>query len=169
MKKRIANILALPQAGEELQIAGWVRTRRDASGFSFVEVNDGSCLANIQVIADQTLANYGDEVKRLSAGCSVLINGILQDSPAKGQAVELRAIEVQVLGWADSESYPLQKKHHSFEFLRNISQLRPRTNALGAVARVRSRLSYGVHTFFQERGFIQVHTPIITTSDCEGA
>jgi asparaginyl-tRNA synthetase len=169
MKKRIANILALPQAGEELQIAGWVRTRRDASGFSFIEVNDGSCLANIQVIADQTLANYGDEVKKLSTGCSVLITGILQESPAKGQTVELRATEVQVLGWADPESYPLQKKHHSFEYLRNISHLRPRTNALGAVARVRSRLSYGVHTFFQERGFIQVHTPIITTSDCEGA
>ncbi|MBU4395413.1 MAG: asparagine--tRNA ligase, partial [Proteobacteria bacterium] len=169
MKKRIANILALPQAGEQLQIAGWVRTRRDASGFSFIEVNDGSCLANIQVIADQTLVNYGDEVKKLSAGCSVLVTGILQESPAKGQAVELRATEVKVLGWADPESYPLQKKHHSFEFLRNISHLRPRTNALGAVARVRSRLSYGVHTFFQERGFVQVHTPIITTSDCEGA
>ena len=169
MRKRIAHILAAPQAGEQLQIAGWVRTRRDAGGFSFVEVNDGSCLANLQVIADQSLANYGDEVKRLSAGCSVLVSGILQESPAKGQAVELLASEVQVQGWADPESYPLQKKHHSFEFLRNISHLRPRTNALGAVARVRSRLSYGVHTFFQERGFIQVHTPIITTSDCEGA
>ncbi|MBW6520542.1 MAG: asparagine--tRNA ligase [Desulfoarculaceae bacterium] len=169
MRKRIATILAAPLAGEQLQIAGWVRTRRDASGFSFIEVNDGSSLANIQVIADQTLANYGEEVKRLSAGCSVLVHGTLQESPAKGQAVELLATEVQVLGWADPESYPLQKKHHSFEFLRNISHLRPRTNALGAVARVRSRLSYGVHTFFQERGFIQVHTPIITTSDCEGA
>jgi asparaginyl-tRNA synthetase len=169
MRKRIANILAAAQTGKQLQIAGWVRTRRDAGGFSFVEVNDGSCLANIQVIADQTLANYGDEVKRLSAGCSVLVTGVLQESPAKGQAVELLATEVQVQGWADPESYPLQKKHHSFEFLRNISHLRPRTNALGAVARVRSRLSYGVHTFFQERGFVQVHTPIITTSDCEGA
>ncbi len=169
MRKRITNILAAPRVGESLQIAGWVRTKRDAGGFSFIEVNDGSCLANIQVIADQTLANYGDEVKKLSAGCSVLVTGILQESPAKGQAVELLATEVQVLGWADPESYPLQKKHHSFEFLRNISHLRPRTNALGAVARVRSRLSYGVHTFFQERGFIQVHTPIITTSDCEGA
>ena len=169
MKKRIVNILAAPLIGEQLQVAGWVRTRRDASGFSFVEVGDGSSLANIQVIADQTLANYGDEVKKLSVGCSVLVTGILQESPAKGQAVELRATEVQVLGWADPESYPLQKKQQSFEFLRNITHLRPRTNALGAVARVRSRLSYGVHTFFQERGFIQVHTPIITTSDCEGA
>ena len=169
MKKRIVDILAAPEIGEELQVAGWVRTRRDASGFSFIEVGDGSSLANIQVIADQILANYGDEVKKLSAGCSVLVTGILQESPAKGQTVELLATGVQVLGWADPESYPLQKKHHSFEFLRNITHLRPRTNALGAVARVRSRLSYGVHTFFQERGFIQVHTPIITTSDCEGA
>jgi len=169
MKKRIVDILAAPEIGEELQVAGWVRTRRDARGFSFIEVGDGSTLANIQVIADQTLANYGDEVKKLSVGCSVLITGILQESPAKGQTVELQATGVKVLGWADAESYPLQKKHHSFEFLRNITHLRPRTNALGAVARVRSRLSYGVHTFFQERGFIQVHTPIITTSDCEGA
>ena len=169
MRKRIDKILADPQLGESLQVAGWVRTRRDASGFSFLEVGDGSCLANIQVIADQSLANYGDEIKRLSTGCSVMVTGVLQESPAKGQAVELRATSVQVLGWADPESYPLQKKHHSFEFLRNITHLRPRTNALGAVARVRSRLSYGVHTFFQERGFIQVHTPIITTSDCEGA
>jgi asparaginyl-tRNA synthetase len=169
MKKRIANILAASLLGEQLQIAGWVKTRRDAGAFSFIEVGDGSCLANIQVIAEQTLANYGDEVKRLTTGCSVLVTGVLQESPAKGQTVELRATEVRVLGWADPESYPLQKKHHSFEFLRNISHLRPRTNALGAVARVRSRLSYGVHTFFQERGFIQVHTPIITTSDCEGA
>ncbi len=169
LRKRIAQILAAPQVGEELQIAGWIRTRRDASGFSFLEVNDGSCLANLQVIANQGLGNYGEEIKKLSAGCSVIISGSLQESPAKGQAVELLATGVQVLGWADPESYPLQKKNHSFEFLRTISQLRPRTNALGAVARVRSRLSYGVHTFFQERGFVQVHTPIITTSDCEGA
>jgi len=169
MKKRVAEILSVPQAGEQLQIAGWVRTRRDAGGFSFLEVGDGSSLANLQVIAEQTLANYRDEVKKLSTGCSVLVSGILQESPAKGQSVELRAEAIEVLGWADPESYPLQKKHHSFEFLREICHLRPRTNALGAVARVRSRLSYGVHTFFQERGFIQVHTPIITTSDCEGA
>ncbi|MBV5307729.1 MAG: asparagine--tRNA ligase [Desulfobulbaceae bacterium] len=169
MRKRIAEILAAPEVGEQLQIAGWVRTRRDAAGFSFLEVGDGSSLANLQVIAEQTLANYRDEVKKLSTGCTVLVTGVLQESPAKGQSVELRADAIEVLGWADPESYPLQKKHHSFEFLREICHLRPRTNALGAVARVRSRLSYGVHTFFQERGFIQVHTPIITTSDCEGA
>jgi asparaginyl-tRNA synthetase len=169
MRKRIANILAAPEIGAQLQVGGWVKTRRDASGFSFIEMGDGSCLANIQVIAEQSLVNYDQEIKRLSTGCSVLVTGMLQKSPAKGQAVELRATAVQVLGWADPEYYPLQKKQHSFEFLRNITHLRPRTNALGAVARVRSRLAYGVHTFFQERGFIQVHTPIITTSDCEGA
>ncbi len=168
-KKRIAQILAAPDIGMTMQVGGWVKTRRDASGFSFIEVGDGSCLANIQVIAEQTLANYGEEIKKLNAGCSVLVTGVLQESPAKGQAVELRASSVHVLGWADPESYPLQKKQHSFEFLRNITHLRPRTNALGAVARVRSRLSYGIHRFFQDRGFIQVHTPIITTSDCEGA
>jgi asparaginyl-tRNA synthetase len=169
MNKRVAEVLAAPQIGEKLEIGGWVRTRRDAGGFSFLELGDGSCLANLQVIAEQTLANYRDEVKKLSTGCSVLVRGILQESPARGQSVELRAEAIEVLGWADPESYPLQKKHHSFEFLREICHLRPRTNALGAVARVRSRLSYGVHSFFQERGFIQVHTPIITTSDCEGA
>jgi asparaginyl-tRNA synthetase len=169
IRKRIVQILSAPELGITLQVGGWVKTRRDASGFSFLEVGDGSCLANLQVIADHALVNYETEVKKLSAGCSVLVTGIVQESPAKGQAVELRAAAVQVLGWADPEHYPLQKKQHSFEFLRNICHLRPRTNALGAVARVRSRLAYGIHAFFQERGFIQVHTPIITTSDCEGA
>lgn len=169
MKKRVVDVLVAPQVGERLQVAGWVRTRRDAGGFSFLEVGDGSCLATIQVIAEQGLANYRDQVKRLSVGCSVLVTGTLQESPARGQAVELLASVIEVLGWAPPESYPLQKKHHSFEFLRTLCHLRPRTNALGAVARVRSRLSYGVHSFFQEHGFVQVHTPIITTSDCEGA
>lgn len=167
--QRIVDILKAAPIGSELQIGGWVKTRRDAAGFSFLEIGDGSCLANLQVIVDDALANYAAEVKKLTTGCSVLVTGILQESPAKGQAVELRASLVQVLGWADPEHYPLQKKQHSFEFLRNICHLRPRTNALGAVARVRSRLSLGIHSFFQERGFIQVHTPVITTSDCEGA
>ena len=166
---KIRQLLARPPLGETVRVAGWIRTRRDAGGFSFVEVNDGSCLGNLQVIADKGLGNYEAEIKRLTTGCSVEVEGIVQESPAKGQAFELLATRVTVVGWADPETYPLQKKRHSFEFLREMAHLRPRTNALGAVARVRSRLAYAVHTFFQERGFIQVHTPIITTSDCEGA
>jgi asparaginyl-tRNA synthetase len=169
MKTRIKNILREKQIGQTLTVTGWVRTRRDTGGFSFIEVGDGSCLANLQVIADGRLANYESEVKHLSTGTSVIVLGELKESPAKGQDVELHAAKIEVVGKADPETYPLQKKRHSFEFLREISHLRPRTNALGAVGRIRSRLSYGVHQFFQERGFIQVHTPIITTSDCEGA
>lgn len=169
MIRRIDTVLKDKEVGSALTIQGWVRTRRDTGAFSFVEVNDGSCLANLQVIAENTLENYSEEVKKLTAGCAVIVSGTLAESPAKGQEVELHAAAVEVVGWADSEEYPLQKKRHSFEFLREISHLRPRTNALGAVARVRSRLSFGVHQFFQQRGFYQVHTPIITTSDCEGA
>lgn len=169
MDKRIKEILADQPVGTQLTVAGWVRTRRDTGSFSFLEINDGSCLGNIQVIADNTLPNYREEIEKLTVGCSVVIKGDLQESPAKGQDVELHAGSVEVIGWADPESYPLQKKRHSFEFLRDICHLRPRTNALGGVARVRSRLSYSIHCFFQEKGFQQVHTPIITTSDCEGA
>ena len=166
---RIQAILKEEAAGQGIRVQGWVRTRRDTGTFSFLEVNDGSCLANLQVIADQTLSNYDQEVRKLGAGCSVSIKGRLQHSPAKGQQVEVVAEEIMVLGWADPETYPLQKKRHSLEFLRSVSHLRPRTNALGAVTRVRSHLSFAVHRFFQERGFVQVHTPVITTSDCEGA
>ncbi|MDK9709405.1 MAG: asparagine--tRNA ligase [Desulforhopalus sp.] len=169
MKTRIKNILRDKPVGEVVTISGWVRTRRDTGSFSFIEINDGSCLANLQIIADDQLDNYESAVKLLTTGASVTIEGQLQSSPAKGQEVEVHAATITVVGQADPESYPLQKKRHSFEFLREISHLRPRTNALGAVGRVRSRLSFAVHQFFQERGFIQVHTPIITTSDCEGA
>ncbi len=169
MRTLIKELLLEKRLGSPIEVAGWIRTRRDTGGFSFLEVNDGSSLANIQVIADGTLANYETEIKRLSAGCSVRIEGTLRESPAKGQEVEIQADRVLVVGWADPEHYPLQKKRHSFEFLREICHLRPRTNALGAVARVRSRMSYAVHAFFQQRGFFQIHTPVITTSDCEGA
>lgn len=169
MIKRVNAVLKEKEVGSALMVQGWVRTRRDTGSFSFLEINDGSCLANLQVIAESSLDNYIEEVKKLSAGCAVIITGTLSESPAKGQDVELHAEKVEVVGWADSEEYPLQKKRHSFEFLREISHLRPRTNALGAVARVRSRLSFAIHQFFQQRGFYQVHTPIITTSDCEGA
>ncbi len=169
MHRRIAHILRIEEIGMEVTVKGWIRTRRDTGSFSFLEVNDGSCLANLQIIADETLVNYNEEITQLSAGCSVVVSGILQKSPAKGQDVELLAQTVAVQGWADPATYPLQKKRHSLEFLRGISHLRPRTNALGAVTRVRARLTVAVNSFFQKQDFIQVHTPIITTSDCEGA
>jgi asparaginyl-tRNA synthetase len=166
---RIFDILRQQPVGETVTICGWLRTRRDSGGLSFLEINDGSCLANVQVIAEDQLDNYESEVKKLSTGCSLRVQGDLVSSPAKGQAVEVRAASIEVIGWADPETYPLQKKRHSFEFLRSIAHLRPRTNALGAVARVRSALSFAIHRFFHQQGFLQVHTPVITTSDCEGA
>ncbi len=132
---------------------GWVRTKRESKGgFSFIELNDGSCMSSLQVIAGENLPNYRDDVAKLQTGCSVRVKGTLVSSPAKGQRVELRAEEIEVLGWADPEQYPLQKKRHSFEFLRTIAHLRPRTNTFGAVARVRNALSFAIHSFFQERG-----------------
>ena len=168
--QRIVNILKEQPIDKTIEIHGWIRTRRDVGGeLSFLEVNDGSCLAGLQVVADGRLANYHTEIRKLTTGCSVRVNGLLVASPAKGQAVELQADEVQVYGWASPDSYPLQKKRHSFEFLRTIAHLRPRTNSLAAVARIRSQLSLAVHDFFREQGFYYIHTPIITTSDCEGA
>lgn len=169
MKTRIKHILANQPVGEKIFVAGWVRTKRDVGNFSFVEVNDGSCLSNLQVIAEESLENYNTDIKNVNTGASVIVEGELRESPAKGQAVELHAEVVEIVGTADASTYPLQKKRHSFEFLREMSHLRPRTNALGAVGRVRSRLCYAVHNFFQSRDFVQVHTPVITTSDCEGA
>lgn len=169
-RTRIAEILSSKETGSHVTVMGWVRTRRDSKGgFSFIEVNDGSCLSSLQVIADQKLPNYKDEILKLQTGCSVKIAGSLVASPGKDQKIELQADEVEVLGWADPAVYPLQKKRHSFEFLRTIAHLRPRTNTFGAVARVRNTMSRAIHEFFQERGFIYLHTPIITGSDCEGA
>ena len=160
-----------PEAiGREVRLQGWVRTRRDSKGgFSFVEVNDGSSQGNIQVVVDGAVENYVSEVTKLTAGSSVTIEGVIQASPAKGQPTEVKAQRVIVHGFADSETYPLQKKHHSYEFLRTIAHLRPRTNTFGAVTRVRNRVSQSIHQFFQEQGFYYIHTPIITASDCEGA
>ena len=166
----IVEVLASKDMGAQITVMGWVRTRRDAKGgFSFIEVNDGSCLSSLQVIADEKLPNYKDDILRPQTGCSICASGILAASPGKGQQVEIQAEEIKVLGWADPAIYPLQKKRHSFEFLRTIAHLRPRTNTFGAVARVRNAMSFAIHTFFQERGFIYIHTPIITGSDCEGA
>jgi asparaginyl-tRNA synthetase len=169
-RTRIAEILSSGEIGARFTIMGWVRTKRDSKGgFSFIEVNDGSCMSSLQMIADERLPNYKDEILSLNTGCSIKVTGLLAASPGKGQRVELQADEVDVVGWADPAVYPLQKKRHSFEFLRTIAHLRPRTNTFGAVARVRNAMSYAIHTFFQERGFIYIHTPIITGSDCEGA
>ena len=146
---------------------GWVRTRRDAKTFSFLELNDGSSLKSLQVIAPDSLANYAD-VQRLMTGASIEVRGKLIASQGKGQSWEVAAEEITILGASD-ETYPLQKKGHTPEFLREIAHLRPRSNLFGSVFRVRSRLAFAIHQFFQERGFVYVHTPIITGSDCEGA
>ena len=148
-------------------VSGWVRTRRDSKGFSFIEVNDGSCLKNIQIIAPSSLPNY-DEIQRLTTGSAVSISGSLVPSQGKGQSWEITAAKILVIGQAP-ETFPLQKKRHSDEYLRTIAHLRPRTNKYGAVFRIRSELSYAIHTFFRDRGFRYIHSPIITGSDCEGA
>jgi asparaginyl-tRNA synthetase len=169
---RVVDALAgKSEVGSEVEVCGWVRTRRDSkAGISFVHVHDGSCFAPIQVVAGQDLANYTSEVQKLSAGCSVRARGKLVASQGKGQSVEIQATEIEVVGWVDDpESYPIQPKSHSLEYLREVAHLRPRTNTLGAVARVRHCLAQAIHRFFDERGFFWIHTPIITASDCEGA
>jgi asparaginyl-tRNA synthetase len=169
-KMSVAQARQAESAGRAVCLQGWVRTRRDSKGgFSFLELNDGSCQANIQIIADAQLANYESEVKRLGAGCSLSVEGELRASPAKAQATEVQASSIRVHGWADPETYPLQKKRHSFEFLRTLAHLRPRTNTFGGIARVRNCICRSIHAFFQEQGFLYVHAPIITASDCEGA
>ena len=158
-------------AGGEVTVRGWVRTRRDSkAGLSFVNVSDGSCFAPIQVVAPATLANYEDEVRRLSAGCSVIATGTLVPSQGQGQGFEIQASAIEVVGWVeDPETYPIQPKAHSLEFLREVAHLRPRTNLFGAVTRIRHCLAQAVHRFFHEQGFYWISTPIITTSDAEGA
>lgn len=153
----------------EVTVKGWVRTVRNQKTFTFVELNDGSTLSNFQVVVDATLPGYDRIIEKLSTGVSVGITGVLQKSPGEKQDLELHAKEVQIIGASDPESYPLQKKRHTFEFLRSIAHLRPRTNTIGAVTRVRNALAFATHLFFQERGFLYIQTPIITASDCEGA
>src|SRR5436190_2249381 len=152
---------------DSTQVQGWVRTRRDSKDFSFIELNDGSTLRNLQVIAKSMLPNYS-AVQRLATGASISVTGALVPSQGKGQKWELVADKIDIVGTAD-DSYPLQKKGHTAEFLREIAHLRPRSNLFSSVFRVRSRLAFAVHQFFQEQGFLYVHTPIITGSDCEGA
>ncbi len=167
--RRIADILKNGQPDESVTIQGWVRTKRELKGFSFVEVNDGSSLAGLQVVLDENVSNYESILKQLGTGASVEITGVLVESPGKGQKIELKANSAIVYGEADPETYPLQKKRHSFEFLRTISHLRSRTNTLGAVFRVRNACATAIHQFFQDKGFLWIHSPIITASDCEGA
>ncbi|MFM7427414.1 MAG: asparagine--tRNA ligase [Elainella sp.] len=169
MTSRIVDLLRTGQPDQSVTVQGWVRTKREQKEFCFVEVNDGSSMAGLQAVLNQDLPDYGEIVKKLNTGASVEISGVLVESPAKGQRIELRAEQVAVYGEADPETYPLQKKRHSFEFLRDIAHLRARTNTLGAVFRVRNACAAAVHQFFQERGFLWVHTPIISANDCEGA
>ena len=169
LPKRIAALLQDGQPGELLTVKGWIRTARKQPKFAFVELNDGSCMKNLQVVIDANVDEYDSFVKSLSTGAAVAVGGELKESPGKGQRVELHAASVEIIGEADPEEYQLSKKRHSFEFLRTIAHLRPRTNTFGAVARVRNVVCQAIHNFFQSRGFVYVHTPIITTSDCEGA
>jgi asparaginyl-tRNA synthetase len=169
VNRRIVEILRSGQPDEQIAIKGWVRTRRESKGFAFLEVNDGSSLANLQVVLNADMPNYAEVIKQLNTGASLEVAGILVASPGKGQRIELQASNVTVYGDADPKTYPLQKKGHSFEFLREIGHLRSRTNSFGAVFRVRNACSQAIHQFFQERGFLWIHTPIISASDCEGA
>ena len=167
MRTLIKRVLMRDEPCDEIHIAGWVRTRRDSKAFSFLEINDGTCLANLQVVADAGIPG-SDDLAAMNTGASVEVVGKLVPSPAAGQKWELQATSIRLVGGVP-EDYPLQKKGHSAEFLRSIAHLRPRTNLHGAVFRTRSRMAFAIHRFFQERDFVHVHTPIITASDCEGA
>ena len=169
LNRRIAEILRSGKPEETLVVQGWVRTKRELKGFAFLEVNDGSSLGNLQIVINQDLPDYQLILKQINTGASIEVSGVLVASQGKGQRIELKADTVKVYGDADPDIYPLQKKRHSFEFLRTIAHLRPRTNSFGAVFRVRNACATAIHQFFQERGFLWVHTPIITASDCEGA
>ena len=166
-RAKIKQLLSSDQPLDDVLVKGWVRTKRSSKDFSFIEVNDGSCLKNVQVIVDRSVDNYED-VEALTTGSAVAVSGSLVESPGKGQKWEIRAVRVSIIGMAPDD-YPLQKKRHSDEFLRRIAHLRPRTNKYGAVFRIRSQVSHAIHLFFQDRGFQYVHTPILTGSDCEGA
>jgi len=174
MRTKIKQILhaedkGLSLLGQEITVKGWVRTVRSQKTFTFIELNDGSTLSNLQVVLESDVPEYEQLISQLSTGASIAVQGLVVESPGKNQKVEIKAKTLEVIGLCDAETYPLQKKRHSFEFLREIAHLRPRTNTQGAVTRVRSALAYATHKFFQERGFLYVHTPIITAADCEGA
>ncbi len=158
-------------SGTNIKVQGWVRTRRDSkAGFSFISVHDGSCFDPIQVVAPAELDNYSDEIQKLTSGCSVVCCGELVESQGRGQKFEIQASDIKVLGWIeDPDTYPIQPKRHSFEFLRDVAHLRPRTNTFGAITRVRHVAAQAIHRYFHEHGFYWINTPIITASDAEGA
>ncbi|MFW5839603.1 MAG: asparagine--tRNA ligase [Planctomycetota bacterium] len=167
-RQLIKNVLQMAPPAE-VTVGGWIRTVRSSKGgFSFVQINDSSCLATIQIVADEKLDNY-EQITHLTAGASVLVTGQPVASQGKGQSVEIQAGQFRILGLSDAETYPMQQKRHSFEFLRAQAHLRVRSNTFGAVARVRNTICAAIHEFFQQREFIYVHTPVITASDCEGA
>ena len=169
-RTRVVDVLKSGQPGTAVDVRGWIRTKRESKqDFAFLELNDGSCMANLQIVMDAKIDDYTNLVKQLHTGASVQVVGEIKESLGKGQRVEVHAQSVTLLGTADPATYPLQKKGHSFEFLREKAHLRPRTNTFGAIARVRNALCAAIHEFFQQRGFLYVQTPIITTSDCEGA
>ena len=163
MRTSVKDLLKSEAASDSVELAGWVRTRRDSKEFSFLELNDGSCLKGIQVIIDAGIPG-SENVSKMTTGASVQVTGELVESPGQGQSWEVRATEVALVGGAP-EDFPLQKKGHTPEFLRSIAHLRPRANLYGALFRMRSRLAYAVHRFFNERDFVYLHTPIITASD----
>ena len=163
MRTKIRKVKEDPShVGQTVTVKGWVRTVRAQKTFTFIEVNDGSTLSNLQIIAD-TLPEH------VTTGASVAVQGKVVESPGAKQSVEIHAEKIDVVGKCDAETFPLQKKRHSLEFLRSIAHLRPRTNTIGAITRVRNTLAYATHRFFQDKGFLYLHTPIITLSDCEGA
>ncbi len=166
-RTKIANLLNSPTSLDSILLHGWVRTKRDAKNFSFIEINDGSCLKNIQVIADEQIPDFQD-IKKITTGSAVSVWGRLVPSQGAGQQWEVQASKVEIVSLAP-ETFPLQKKRHTDEYLRSIAHLRPRTNKYGAIFRIRSEISWAVHQFFRDRGFRYIHTPVITGSDCEGA
>lgn len=172
MRTKVKALITQPHTqivGKEFTVKGWVKTVRNQKTNTFVEVNDGSCFNNLQVVVEPSLAGYDKLIGSLTTGVALSVRGTIVESPGQNQNIEMHPKEVVIIGGVDPEHYPLQKKRHSFEFLRTIAHLRPRTNTFGAVARVRNAAAAATHEFFQHRGFLYVHTPIITASDCEGA
>ena len=168
LRTKIREILDRDSAGGDVLVQGWVKTRRSSRNVAFLQINDGSTIRDLQIVADESLPNFAD-ADSLTTGCSVSVSGPLVDSPGRGQRFEVHAKSLEVLGVADPDTYPLQKKRHTVEFLREIAHLRPRTNTFGAMARVRNALAFAIHRFFQERGFLFLQSPMITASDAEGA